>query len=520
MSNSKSEQAASDEVFQDLYKDWKEKAYPVERPERTIPPPATNHITIHPAKQKQAILGLGFEIQSDSISSGNSGLPEEKTSVPHDLTADENERFADEMLRGFRYCRLAGGLFWRGLDAEGKTLQPRWPQQLEELRSLFDRSGVEGVQLEYWSPPSFWKTNRKLYGFPWDGPRDPHNQLRCWGEGWESDPDYAGDTERFLLDFTEAQLQDVRTLQNAGIKVSMWGLTNEPQANTAYASCKYTEEQWAETWKHVGPAIREAFPEIKIVADSAHDGVSFLGKLEELYPEAAALVDYITVHTIGYRSKTVLPTARRVRDRLKMKRPVFQNEYEYLAGPTSPDRCLNTVNNILNWFQLTDSPSWFWIHALKPVMNSESSGYCLGFWMPAEGIDEAQRAKLPPHLANLKPGSWTWNPYNWNAVVGFLKHLPWDSVALEATEETIDADARMLAFKTPTGKHGFVVSNHTTADLALTIETGQSGASFKGYRYTPDDAGLDFCGIPQRVQQGPIIKTSLPDRTWEFWLEA
>ena len=46
-------------------------------------------------------------------------LPETTTSVPHDLLPPERLRFYQEMLKGFRYCRLAGGLYWRGLDPEG-----------------------------------------------------------------------------------------------------------------------------------------------------------------------------------------------------------------------------------------------------------------------------------------------------------------------------------------------------------------------------------------------------------------
>src|ERR1700761_6314689 len=55
----------------------------------------------------QVIRGLGFEIQSDSIASGNAGMPEEVIAVPHDLTPTEKVRFAKEMLHGFRYARLA-----------------------------------------------------------------------------------------------------------------------------------------------------------------------------------------------------------------------------------------------------------------------------------------------------------------------------------------------------------------------------------------------------------------------------
>ena len=109
--------------------------YPVTRPPRQAPVPVEATYTVHPDKPKQVITGIGFEIQSDSIRSRNNGMSEEKTSVPHDLTPAECERFCNEMLKGFRYCRLAGGLYWRGTDPDGKYLQPRWPEQLTVVLS-------------------------------------------------------------------------------------------------------------------------------------------------------------------------------------------------------------------------------------------------------------------------------------------------------------------------------------------------------------------------------------------------
>lgn len=68
---------------------------------------------------RQQIWGIGFEIQSDSIGSGNNGMPKDGTlvpdddnstsSAPHDLTDDERTRLATTLLPGFRWCRLALG---------------------------------------------------------------------------------------------------------------------------------------------------------------------------------------------------------------------------------------------------------------------------------------------------------------------------------------------------------------------------------------------------------------------------
>lgn len=335
----------------------------------------TPTIKIFPEAEKQTIWGLGFEIQSDSIGSGNTGMPENRISVPHDLTPSERERFAKEMLAGFRYCRLAGGLYWRGLDEEEKTLRPRWPEQLEEIRDMMDTAGVEGVSLEYWSAAPYWKANRKYVGS-----ERKYNVLRPFAPGFENDPDYKGNRKRFFREFAEANVVDVETLEEAGIKTSMWGLVNEPWThNTKYSTTYYPDgPTYVEAYKAVAGAIRRHDPSIILISDTES---RFPRKIATGMddPEVAALVDAYVVHTIGSPSESVKNVHKRIRAELP-HRPWFQNEYEYLTGGTSPERCLNTVQHIMNSFQIGENPSWFWIHALKPFKNSEAAGYSLGFW--------------------------------------------------------------------------------------------------------------------------------------------
>jgi hypothetical protein len=95
------------------------------------------------------------QIQSDSIGSNNQGMPgnghlvpdddNTTSSAPHDLTESERLRFATDMLQGFRYCRLALGLFLRGLDPSQERVIARWPSQLAELQQMQDVSGIEGT---------------------------------------------------------------------------------------------------------------------------------------------------------------------------------------------------------------------------------------------------------------------------------------------------------------------------------------------------------------------------------------
>ncbi|NME69151.1 hypothetical protein [Flammeovirga aprica] len=334
---------------------------------------------IYPNEKKQEVWGIGFEIQSDAIGSGNTGLPEDSiVSVPYGLTVKERERFAKEMLKGFRFCRVAGGLYWRGTDQEQKQLQPRWSTQLEEIKEMMDLAGVEGVSLEYWSPTPYWKANSSYLG---TSDKDIYNTLRCFGPDFKDDPIYKGDTTRFLQEFAEACVNDIKTLQQAGIKTVQWGLQNEPWVsnNQRYSSCRYGKaEDYVTAYTATASKVRAYDPSILLLSDTE---TAFPRKIAVGMhrPEVADLVDAYAVHTIGWDSESVKKVGKKIEEELP-KRPWFQNEYEYLSGEATPERCLNNVQHIMNSFQLVGNPTWYWIHALKPFKNSEASGYSLGFW--------------------------------------------------------------------------------------------------------------------------------------------
>lgn len=475
--------------------------YPKDRPPREAPPAGEGNYSIFPDRKKQVIKGIGFEIQSDSIASGNEGLPEATTSVPHDLLPSERERFYQQMLKGFRYCRLAGGLYLRGTDENQKYLQGRWPEQLDELKEMIQKAGIEGVSFEYWSPPPYWKANRSYTA---KLKNDPENKLRCFGKDFTNDPEYKGDVDRFLKDFTEACCRDLKMLRDAGIPIAMWGLQNEPHSNNVYSTCIYSPEEYCRTFLTVAPAVRALDPDIFIYTDS--QSLSFI-KPALKNPENLKWIDGYAIHTIGFNSNTVKPL-----DPSLPKKPFFQNEYEY-EGLASPARCLNTVQSIMNWFQIAEAPTWFWIHALKPIKNAEASGYSLGFWRPINDTSLQDDRRFP----GLKPGEWTWNKYNWHAVGSFVRHLPWDSQCVEVREEKSDEDLRILAFTRPNGKLTIVLSNRSYKDHTFKIDTGMTDGSFKGYRYTPDESGENFLGKELEAVSGQIISPHVPDMAWEFW---
>lgn len=456
--------------------------------------------TIRHDKPGQVIWGIGFEIQSDAINSGNKGLREDPVSVPHDLIPSERERFYNDMLKGFRYCRLAGGLYWRGLSENQRTMQGRWPEQMSELQGMMQGAGIEGLSLEYWSPAPWWKANAKYTGG--DG---TESKLRCYGSNFPTDSIYHGDKDFFFSEFGDALIADIAYLESYDMKVSMWGLQNEPPTDPPYSGCKYTGEQFHESFKAIAPRIRQYDDSILILCDSWTGQQS--ASLINQDPEARIYADAWVWHQIGWDANTVIDKKDTyLKDTYGS--PVFQNEYEYLKGPASRERCLNTAMNIMNWFTFVESPTWFWIHALKPTYNQEASGYSLGFWRPWD--DE--------ETTDIEKGHWKYNDHNWISLAGFVKYMPWDSQRLNVDEDELRYDMRIFSFKTPEGRTGIVVANRSNENFTFNINTGIS-ESFVGYRYTPENGGDDYLGTPVGASLGNISPT-LPPLSYEVWMST
>lgn len=448
---------------------------------------------------QQYIWGLGFEIQSDAIASANAGLPTEPTSVPHDLVPSERDRLYAEMLKGFRYCRIAGGLYLRGTTPDKKEIRGRWNSQMLELNEMISKSGVEGVSFEYWSPMPFWKANGKFEGA--DG---SENKLKCFGKNFINDPVYKGDTIQFLRDFAESLVSDIQYLEQNGLKVDTWGLQNEPPGDAPYSSCKYTEEEYYIAFKNIAPYIKAYKPSISIIADTWFQNFSRRIKRDSI---AVQYVDAWVWHQIGDNSDNVI----KKRDEYlhdTFGKPVYQNEYEYLEGGTSPERCLNTVQNMMNWFTFVNSPTWYWIHALKPTYNEEANGYSLGFWRPWD--DEK--------TTDIEKGHWKYNANNFNALAGFLKYMPWNSRRYSVSEDSIRNDNRIFAFKTPGGKNVIVITNRSGHDFTFNIDLGTS-SKYVRHRYTPSNAGHQNKGIEMGSIEGANAKITLPHLSWEFVVE-
>jgi hypothetical protein len=243
-------------------------------------------------RPQQVIKGLGFEIQSDSIGSGNAGMPDDVIAVPHDLTPSEKTRFYTEMLHGFRYARLAMGLYLRGNDAEKKQIIERYPGQMEDLRTMQQVAGLEGVDVEYWSPAPYWKANKTYYGGT-----------------------IAGSDPAFVNAFTDALAEDLRYLQSHGLRIAQWGLQNEPaighlqqtpgagrsgDANQSYANCSYTPALYTAVLKAAAPKIRAVAPGVQIQAPSWDGPAGEYAAEIRKDPELLKNIDAWTWHQIGH----------------------------------------------------------------------------------------------------------------------------------------------------------------------------------------------------------------------------
>jgi hypothetical protein len=240
-----------------------------------------------------------------------------------------------------------------------------------------------------------------------------------------------------LDDFSKAVVTDALYLKNKGINPIWWGLQNEPPVGTngdcIYSCCWYNSTEYYQAFLATATAIRAALPDTIIHASS--ESGQFYAPMILQDPKALELVDAWTFHRVGANSDEQLSPNNFLKE--SYARPVLNNEFEYLDENTSPERTINTAQSIMNWMAFENSPSWYWLHALKPLTNAEARGYSLGFWAPTN-----------TSLGNfsIPPGSWEYNYDNYNAIAGFTNYLPWNSVRINVTEDEIRPDFRILAY--------------------------------------------------------------------------
>ena len=471
----------------------------------------TGEYSIDLEDPQQTIWGLGVEIQSDSIASGNGGLPEEPNSAPHDLIQSERDRFYSDMLKGFRYVRMAGGLFYRGTDEEGKHLQERWETQDEELAELVEKSGVEGFNFEFWSPMPYFKANGK---YTINGEKDNQKKmLRCFGPDFADDPVYHGDKEKFLNDFADTLVEDFQRMREDGLPIVQFSLQNEPAITSVYGDyshCYYTPQAYYETCKVVLPKLKEAFPDLFIHATSWEGQNASESKMIKADKNLFPYVDGWSYHRVGYNSNDPLDSADYLNAGTEGL-PVICTEFEYQPWSFSGQddyRFVNTAQMIMNWMTFENSPTFYWLHALKPLGNVESLGYSLGFWRKPGDTGEYEVCN------HVEEGHWDYNYQNWNAIRGFLKYMPWDSVRYTVNEDQVRREQRIMAWKSPEGRLAFALTNRSN-EFCFKVDTGLEDTVFHGYRLTSDcEEEIDL-----GTKTGGEISTVLDPYTIEFWVQ-
>jgi hypothetical protein len=161
----------------------------------------------------------------------------------------------------------------------------------------------------------------------------------------------------------------------------------------------------------------------------------------------------------------------------------------------------------MNWLTFQNSPTWFWLHALKPTYNSESEGYGLGLWRPSDDDDFSK-------YAQIGKGHFDYIKTNWHAVAGFLKYMPWNSVRVHVDEGVMSPNHRIMAWRSPDGKLVIALTNRTA--VASTFDIGLPGPAreFTGYRY---DASL--ANVVVGTSQGSALQLTVPSYSIEFWVE-
>jgi hypothetical protein len=95
--------------------------------------------------------------------------------------------------------------------------------------------------------------------------------------------------------------------------------------------------------------------------------------------------------------------------------------------------------------------------------------------------------------------------------------MPWNCVALSVDETAYDPEGRILAFRRPDGKLSVVVSNRGQKQRLSVVDTGLPSGTWKGFRYTPHEAGRDTMGVPIGTKSGATLEITLPPQSWEFW---
>jgi O-glycosyl hydrolase len=176
---------------------------------------------------------------------------------------------------------------WYPPTVEGETQDSNWETQKPYMQKLFDLAKASGKPLKQviaiWSPPAYMKENHST-----------KNGGRLLPEYYKA--------------FGEWLIECLDSYRNAGIDVYGISLQNEPSAVVEYNSCYYTPQDYVAMVKVVGPILKRAYPNIKIMGPEemtceTWNWETSYGKALLEAPEALQWIDIIVVHayTIEYQ---------------------------------------------------------------------------------------------------------------------------------------------------------------------------------------------------------------------------
>ena len=445
------------------------------------------------AEPRQIIEGIGVELQSDAFGPNYKNTDAIK-GVPHELTASERYRLSTEMLTGFRYMRIAAGLWFRGVTADGKNIVERYPGQAKGILDLMKNAGMEAISYEYWSVAPYWKSNNRLV-------RGKIKQFDA----------------AFLDKLGDALVKDVRYMQGKGFKIRAWGLQNEaaqPESNSiGYPHVYYTPDEYVKVFKAVAPKIKAALPGTEIIAETMNGCLGAFGKAIRRDSAALAALDTWVYHKTGSNADLMIEKGE-LMSADRSGKPIYTNEYEYNKKRrdewSDEFRLVNTANNIMNWMTFLDAPAWYWLHALKPINDSNHKGFGLGVYRP-QGYTEMQ-----DEYSHIAEGHWVFQPVNFNGVAGFAKHLPWDSRRYHVAEpDPVLKDQRIMSWKSPDGKRGFVLTNRSDKPFDFVINVENPSLAFQGYLYDMDCANKTLDKITGKARH----TIRLAPWSIQFWVE-
>ncbi len=499
------------------------------------------------ATEHQTLMGIGFELQSDSIEGDAGGIQEANTSsLPLGLTTAERTRFAQEIGAGFSDFRLAMGLYYRGVSADGRNFVERLAGQNAAIADFIAASGVPGICYTHWSPAPYWK--RKIIDgvtyrgseavIPTKGTAEWNEYLRFWLQGGTLDhPDKATNPSGYgawMNAFANAVLADMEYVHTNVGRIVKFSPQNEPNTGTVagagYPACIWDHTQMYDFMKVMVPKIRASAVlgtyggvanHIDIFLDGEHGQTGVGGALVRADADLLAEIYGWSWHVItvtGSNASWPRHNAATLNADTAGK-PVYTDENEYFdtfldpasASYLSRDyRFVNTFLMPMYWFVFVNSPTWYWIHIGKPSDGPqlETEGRALTIWRP---VGAPVRADYPA----LAEGHFEPVPVNWNAIRPWIRHMPRGSVRVEMATPHLRNGVLAMAWKTPAGKLVIAIGNREASAYSLALDTA-TDVVCAGWLY--DQHAADMPLGTKRMRAGSVI--TVPPYSAAIWTEV